>query len=376
MKPKTKARNWPKIRRRTIRGNTYYTIDCGMVDGKRKILTRASKKVAEVEAEKIRVRYAKVGNDALRLKEHELRDAAQALAKLGKGNTLTEAVDFFLLHSKGEGGAITVSELYDAYVQTREDANRAPSTMLDIRHRLGRVTEEFGDKPAHYITTGDLEEWLRRQNGGPRSKANYRKQLSGLFNFAVQRRHIRFSPAASLTVPSERKDKRPAVFELSDARKLMNAAAKHEPEMVPYFALCLFAGVRPGSEAKKMIWEAVDFEKNDIYVTGEISKTGFERFVKLQPNLVAWLRPFKDQEGPLLFSPQAYKRVREEAGVAWGHDITRHSFGSYHLAAFRNAGDTAEQMGHASSTKMLFTHYRRAVREQDALKYWEIRPSL
>ena len=123
-----------------------------------------------------------------------------------------------------------------------------------------------------------------------------------------------------------------------------------------------------------MAWEAIDFHREDIYITGAISKTGYERYAKMQPNLIARLLPFKGREGPVFFSRKSYDRVREKAVVPWGHDITRHSFGSYHLASFRNAGDTAEQMGHASSTKMLFTHYRRAVREQDAQKYWDILP--
>ena len=72
--------------------------------------------------------------------------------------------------------------------------------------------------------------------------------------------------------------------------------------------------------------------------------------------------------------PLKRRRIREQSGLCWAHDITRHSYGSYPLGAFRNAGDTAEQMGHLSSTSMLFRHYRRAVRQDDAEQYWQIRP--
>ena len=46
--------DWPKMRERKIGGKTYYAIDCGRVDGKRKILTRASRQEAEVEAAQLR----------------------------------------------------------------------------------------------------------------------------------------------------------------------------------------------------------------------------------------------------------------------------------------------------------------------------------
>lgn len=144
--------------------------------------------------------------------------------------------------------------------------------------------------------------------------------------------------------------------------------------MLPYFALCLFAGLRPNSEAHNLKWEDIDFDRGELFVPAAISKTGQERYVTMQPNLIEWLLPYRRKSGPVCFSRPAYHRVREHSGVEWGHDITRHSFGSYHLAAFRNAGDTAEQMGHQSSTVMLFKHYRRAIRQEDAQRFWEIKP--
>ena len=52
----------------------------------------------------------------------------------------------------------------------------------------------------------------------------------------------------------------------------------------------------------------------------------------------------------------------------------RHSYGSYHLAMFDNAGKTALQMGHRE-LGTLFEHYRRAVRKKDAAKFWAILPT-
>ena len=45
-----------------------------------------------------------------------------------------------------------------------------------------------------------------------------------------------------------------------------------------------------------------------------------------------------------------------------------------HVAAFKNAGETAQEMGHAD-LKMLFKHYRERVRPAEALAFWEIRPA-
>ena len=58
----------------------------------------------------------------------------------------------------------------------------------------------------------------------------------------------------------------------------------------------------------------------------------------------------------------------------WPKDCLRHSYGSYHLAKFRHAGDTAENMGHRN-TNMLYKHYRDVIKDQaDIEAFWRLGP--
>jgi integrase len=364
----------PKIRERKIRGKIYYVADLGRIDGKRKILTRASRSEVELEVEQVRRRKKKIGGDALRLSEGDLRDAARALESLGGQATISEAVRFFLDHGKGEGGETTVRRLYDLYVKDRKDAHRTKRTLKDIEHRLGRFASDYGDIPAHQITTSDIQEWLGRQNGGATTRKNFRTHLSGLFNFAIKRGYVRLNPVSAVSTVKIRSDKRPGILSVPQTRHLMRTVSESESDMVVWFALCLFAGLRP-SEAQRLDWSDIDLDRNEIFVSAEVSKTPYERYVKLQPNLIEWLLPFRQKSGQVHYSESAYRRARKQAGIEWSHDVMRHTFGTMHLAAFRNAGDTAEQMGHRSSTVMLFSHYRRAVRQEDAERFWDIRPA-
>jgi integrase len=308
------------------------------------------------------------------LSEKKIREAVLAFGRLeGTGYSLGDAVDFLLEHRAGEGGSVTVRELFDAYLQDRIDAHRSPKTITDIRHRLGRFAADYEDALVHEITKKTLADWMRKQNGGPVSKGNIRRHLSGLFNFGMKRDNLRSNPAAALTTPTVRKDRRPPVLTVSATRRLMNTAAEHEPAMVPHFVLCLFCGIRP-SEVERLDWSAIDWERKEVFVGAKVSKSGNERYTTLQPNALEWLLPYRQDTGHVHYSRREYRAVREKSKVEWGHDVLRHSFGSMHLSAFRNAGDTAEQMGHGSSTQTLFKHYRRAVREADAVKFWEIRP--
>ena len=55
-------------------------------------------------------------------------------------------------------------------------------------------------------------------------------------------------------------------------------------------------------------------------------------------------------------------------------DVLRHSFASYHLRHHRNDLNlTAQELGH-TSTKMLFQHYREAVKPDAAKAWWALMP--
>lgn len=53
--------------------------------------------------------------------------------------------------------------------------------------------------------------------------------------------------------------------------------------------------------------------------------------------------------------------------------VVRHSFVSYHLAAFGSASKTANEAGHSEA--MLFRHYRELVTPAAAGEFWALRPT-
>ena len=64
--------------------------------------------------------------------------------------------------------------------------------------------------------------------------------------------------------------------------------------------------------------------------------------------------------------------LKRATGVPWHHNVTRHSFVSYHLAKFQNAGKTALEAGHSEA--MLFAHYREVVTRPAAKEFWGLFP--
>jgi integrase len=140
--------------------------------------------------------------------------------------------------------------------------------------------------------------------------------------------------------------------------------------------LCLiaFGGLRH-EEAARLDWS--NYMNGHIHVPAELAKCRRQRLVEVQPNLVAWLEPFRKPSGPV----QPFVNVTNElvelakaAGVEWKHNALRHSFGSFRLAIIQNPEKVAYEMG--NSVPMVFEHYRALVTEAEGKNWFSIMPSV
>ena len=377
----------PKIREEdtTVKGRKYrrWVVDFGTVDGKRKrgyykTEAKAQRAVRDwetrqsIESDKQKILSKQIGEKAGNLSTDHLLDAAKAFDVLAGAATLEESALFFIRHNSPGGGDKTGLDLYEAYKKDREDAHRRPDTIRDIVCFLKPFGDSFADTQVRHLTTDDLDEWMTQQNGKPQTRNKRRRHLVGMLNFAVKRRYRLDNPAIPLTIANEKKTKAYAV-PVDDVGKVMRYAAANEPDMVPFFALGFFAGIRPQGEMSRLDWKDIDFKRREIFLADDVSKTGDERYVEMSANLIAWLLPHRRQVGPVFFSRGKYEAVRKGTGIRWESDCMRHSFGSYHLAMHDDASKTALQMGHRGM-QMLFQHYRRAVRKEDATRFWNVAP--
>lgn len=210
--------------------------------------------------------------------------------------------------------------------------------------------------------------------------------LSSIFEHGVKRAAITYNPIKGV---KRRKVKRKAraVFTVDQVRDLM-AAAWNEPkgnqEMVPYFALAVFAGLRPAdtdSEISKLTWEDINWEEGWIRVGEDFdTKTETKRHVRMEDNLRAWLEPFRGRSGKVVPKNLRKRRkaITDSAGVPWGpsvRDISRHTYGSYLDAKHRDYKVICEMMGHTSITTYQ-QHYRNTRTRAEGAEFWAIMPPI
>lgn len=185
------------------------------------------------------------------------------------------------------------------------------------------------------------------------------------------------APAKIPPYKVERKE--PAIFTVEKAVEVL---AKVRNDCVPYVAIGLFAGLRPfelayPGESKSLRWEDIDFAKDYIKVRAEVDgKNQIARYVKMPPNLIEWLLPYRKRRGKIAMTRAAAivsKDLRQKGVIeSWENDVMRHSFCSYLLAKEQNIGLVAEQAG--NSPEMIKRHYRRPLTYEEGEAWFQIRP--
>jgi integrase len=288
------------------------------------------------------------------------------------GKTIRDATSHYLAHLKASERSCSAEQLVKELLKAREADGVGERHLSDLKSRLSYFATMFDGQMVCTITTREIDAFLRKLPVAPMTRNHYRAVLVQAYNFAVTNGYATENPAlkaAKVKVIGET----PGILTVEQASALLVNAT---PEILPYIAIGLFAGLRR-AELERLDWSEVDFESGLIQVTAEKSKTATHRFVTLQPNLREWLTPLRKLKGNITPEEnfrQLFDSARLQAGITtWPDNALRHSFASYHMAAFKNAASTALELGHHDS-RITFAHYRELVKPKEAARYWKLRP--
>jgi len=162
----------------------------------------------------------------------------------------------------------------------------------------------------------------------------------------------------------------------AEARSLMEHMETFEGgRWVPYFALCLFAGIRPSvphGEIAKLKPEAIDLGAGMISISAEVSKVREPRKVEIQPNLTAWLRAYPLEKFPVAIGDFYERRAKIGKEFGLTHDVMRHTFISMFVAKYRSIGEAAIQAGNSES--IIRKHYLDLKTTKEAESFFSIMP--
>jgi integrase len=308
------------------------------------------------------------------------QEAARELEPFGK--TIRDAKNFLIEYLQRIQKSATLSDVIDEVIATKTAQGVKPRTMKTYRGYVKNFAASFPGRDIGSLSAEEIESWLIRKFPNPVSRNNNRRVLVNLFNIAKKKKYVATNPAAEIGTAAEPNREVGILRPEQVASLLMHS----EPEILPYFALASFAGIRPeelkkpaelATESSELLWSDIKWKQGIIRIRAEVSKVGTTRNIPIEPNLREWLEPFRHLHGKVCTPSwiRLFRKTRCVAGITnWPSDCLRHSYATYWLEKHKNAPQLALHMG--NSVDVILAHYNKVLDEpEDAETFWNIRPS-
>jgi len=316
------------------------------------------------------------------LTDAQLREAEDAFRRLaGKPLSLLAYLDLGLATYRAPERDQTLDLAVAGYLatKTREHERGLVSVcqMVSIRRGLAAFQKYFPKETVAQLTVARLTAHCERGNPSLKTFNNRRGILSTFFKFVLQKDWIEANPVEKIPYHriAHRRGSAPTLT-ATKAQDMMTFVEDFEGgRLVPYFALCLFAGIRPclrTGEIFKLRPEQVRLDTGVIQIEPTVAKTGMKRNVTIQPNLAAWLRAYPLDKIPLVPPNMQHLRAAIAKRFGLSHDIMRHTFISMFVAKFRSMGEAALQAGNSES--IIRKHYLDLKSKEEAEQFFGIRP--
>src|SRR5262249_31723368 len=276
-----------------VNGRRYYCVTLPKLGGGRNRRFFKDKAEAQTFMHLAKVQQENYGTaalsitDALRVEAIECTELLQPY-----GKTLREAAKFYAAHLKAIKGSRKVKEIVADLIAARTADGLSARYLGDLRVRLGRFGQSFGEEMIAGISASQIDEWLRGLGVGAVTRNTFRRRLAVLFSFAKRRGYVTENPITDVERAKERETEI-AILSVGELARLLECASS---EMLPFWTIGAFTGFRR-SDIERLTWNEIDFDAGVIEVKASKSKTASRRLVAIQPNLLEWLAPYRTRTG-------------------------------------------------------------------------------
>jgi len=317
------------------------------------------------------------------LTEAQLREAETAFNRINEqARSLTFYLDYALANYREPQTQKPLSDAIALYTAAKDhefEQDQISFAQLErIKRDLRRLLKVHPKLTVAELSPERIAAFCSLGKPSKKTYNNRRGILSTFLKFAYHAGWVVTNPIEK--VPHHRIRRRrssAATLTAEQAEKLMRSVEKMESgRFVPFFALCLFAGIRPSitnGEIVRMTPDLVNLDSGVINITAEVSKVREPRKVTIHPNLAAWLKAYPLDTFPIV--PKRFTLIRAKIARAHNltHDIMRHTFISMFVAKFRSVGEAALQAGNSES--IIRKHYLDLKTQPEAERFYGIMPT-
>lgn len=304
----------------------------------------------------------------------------------------------------------TANQIIDAFYESHGKEPDFVSNIYDSH--MERFRSKFGDRTVKWLCDNrrEIAAWIEGLNFAPYTKRNQKGRVAVAFSEALADGLITENPFARLKVKTGKKPTVIRYLAVDDCIALF-AANFHLPGTCAKLAIGLLGGLRSSAVSRV---EHLDFrlEIPALSIPDWKAKTGVGDLVEGWPDAVwEWVKYAKPEDLapscenvedlPTFFAwknklDKEWKREKSAALCRADLLVTRedkiykngsaglkspprnwarHSFGTFHAAAYNDLGLTSALMSHAVSVMILRQHYKGVATKAEAQRFFAITPS-
>lgn len=295
------------------------------------------------------------------------------------------AADLQLIRNHREQSSATLTVVVARWCESKlaEVHGKESPHLRNVRQWLEKFAKAFPLVPASSITVEQLRKHIESATDNPKSRRDARTRIVTLWRFA--RTHDLFDSTEADKLPTYRSaaDKSVVIWTPAEMKKLLTGCPA---EFLPWLVLASFSGLRSQEISSKegdkplLRWENIRRASEvggfgNIDLPAAASKVRKRRLIPITPTLAAWLDHIEPPTTGIICPRLPAEHVTGTIGKlvnGWKKNALRHSYGSYRAAITKNLAELALEMG--TSVVMIEKHYREAVGEEVAAKYWNLIP--
>lgn len=307
---------------------------------------------------------------------HEILGAARG-GKVERLSIDSDEYAEFLRWKSERTRTASVPELVESFLAVKGKIGLSEKHLRDLGD-LAKFAQRFPG-PITNLTSREVTEWLDSRRVGPRRWNNILSFIRGLHNFARRERLLPAEKTPVELIERRRVAVEVHTYSVNQVESLLSAV---NDNWLPVIVFGAFCGLRPEEVApdprtKKagLRWENILWHKKTVDVPAKVAKDRRRRFAPLTEAAKAFLAPHRQSRGPVAPEGRMSNLIPQwtrRSGVKWVKDGLRHSFASYRLSLTKDMPALALEMG--NSVAMIYRHYLDIKHEDEALRWFAIRP--
>ena len=317
------------------------------------------------------------GTEVLAMTAADVQLVRELRTILPDGIDPREAARYYMANNCADQDC-TLADGIKEYLHILQVRQLSKEYQAHVKRSLERLMSRIGpDRLLAEITTNELMAEFAALPYAARTLYNYQKYFKTFFAWTVDRGYCGRTPMAGVKAVSV-PETEPKFLTVPDVQELFKTCMAHNPKVAPYLALSFFAGLR-SSSIPRLAREDIKFKEKGITMPGAKHKTGRRFYVDgFEPNLWAWLEPWRHLDRLPVLGVSTISKWRQllylRAGVEYPKNGGRHSFCTYHVGLYGDAGKTATLLTHRGNVSVLYNHYRGNAGRDDAEDYFSIMP--